>query len=545
LVDGEQQVANTLETATQTAESLKKIVDEHGPESIGFIGSPFGTNEELYLYHKLFRFTLGTNNLDHKNYLDTPGLPVDHYDFLNIETANLVLLIGSDPAEELPILDLRIKKAVTRKGVKLAVLNDQRTELDKIADLSLKYDVGSDGIALAALANSLAAELDIPMVEGEFSDESLTGIAGDQMKKMAELVRTAMKVCVVYNPASLTGSSIFMLKHLLRVINKIPTMECGAIPAAPFTNSVGAMDMGILPDYYPGGISSSDSDKIQQIWGDGASLETKGLSAMEMINKAESGELKALLVYRNNPVIDFPDGKRVETALKNLPLLVVHDMMETETSLLANITLPSNGPGYDEGTTTNIGGRVQYRKRGLNTNNPPDWKIISKMINSLREKPVEYLTSFSVTEELSQNVPGYNKISKKSIKKEGKTREKIESTNGSIPEIQKIGSSEKGLKLRVATQLFAKDKVLDASSPLAHHFLPSTLCLHEIDALKLDLSNGDQAVLTANGVDVEATVEVSNRCNPGAVVVPRVSDDQGLLRLARGDSVSWVEVKKG
>ena len=544
LVDGEYKVANTLETARQTAESLKKIVDEYGPESIGFIGSPFGTNEELYLYHKLFRFTLGTNNLDHKTYIDTPGLPVDHYDFLNVETANLVLLIGSDPAEELPILDLRIKKAITRKGVKLAILNDQKTELDKIADLSLMYDVGSDGIALAALANSLASELGIAMVEGETRDESLTGIAEGRMKEMAELVRTAMKVCVVYNPASLTGNSIFMLKHLLGVINKIPTMECGAIPAVPFTNSLGAMDMGILPDYYPGGISSSDSVKIDQIWGDGSSLKSKGLSALEMINKSESGELKALLIYRNNPVIDFPDRKRVESALKKLSLLVVHDMMETETSVLATTVLPSNGPGYDEGTTTNIGGRVQYRKRGLKTNNSPDWKIISKMINSLSEKPIEYLTSFSVTEELSQTVPGYSEISKKSIKREGKNREKIESENGVVPELGKIESSGQGLKLRIAEQLFAKDKILDASSPLAHHFLPSTLCLHEKDALKLDLSNGDQAILEANGVEVKAIVEVSNRCNPGAVIVPRVSDDQGLLRLARSCSVNWVEVKK-
>ena len=498
----------------------------------------------MYLYHKLFRFTLGTNNLDHKTYIDTPGLPVDHYDFLNVETANLVLLIGSDPAEELPILDLRIKKAITRKGVKLAILNDQKTELDKIADLSLMYDVGSDGIALAALANSLASELGIAMVEGETRDESLTGIAEGRMKEMAELVRTAMKVCVVYNPASLTGNSIFMLKHLLGVINKIPTMECGAIPAVPFTNSLGAMDMGILPDYYPGGISSSDSVKIDQIWGDGSSLKSKGLSALEMINKAESGELKALLIYRNNPVIDFPDRKRVESALKKLSLLVVHDMMETETSVLATTVLPSNGPGYDEGTTTNIGGRVQYRKRGLKTNNSPDWKIISKMINSLSEKPIEYLTSFSVTEELSQTVPGYSEISKKSIKREGKNREKIESENGVVPELGKIESSGQGLKLRIAEQLFAKDKILDASSPLAHHFLPSTLCLHEKDALKLDLSNGDQAILEANGVEVKAIVEVSNRCNPGAVIVPRVSDDQGLLRLARSCSVNWVEVKK-
>ena len=59
-----------------------------------------------------------------------------------------------------------------------------------------------------------------------------------------------------------------------------------------------------------------------------------------------------------------------------------------------------------------------------------------------------------------------------------------------------------------------------------------------------DRSNGDQAILEANGVEVKAIVEVSNRCNPGAVIVPRVSDDQGLLRLARSCSVNWVEVKK-
>ena len=100
------------------------------------------------------------------------------------------------------------------------------------------------------------------------------------------------------------------------------------------------------------------------------------------------------------------------------------------------------------------------------------------------------------------------------------------------------------MKLRIATKLFTKDKILDASSPLAHHFLPSTLYLNESDASKLKLSNGDQAVINANGVDVGATVEVSNKCNPGAVVVPKVSDDQRLLRLACGGAVSWVEVKK-
>ena len=523
MVDGVRKTINTLDAAAQVADSLKKIVDEHGSESVGFIGSGYGTNEELYLYQKLFRSVLGTNNLDHKTYQDTPGLPVDHYDFLNIETANLVLLIGSDPAEELPILDLRIKKAVTRRGVKLAILNDQKTALDKFAELSLTYNVGADGAALSALANGLA--------EGGAGDESVTGIAADQMKLMVERVRSGKKVCVIYNPASLTGNSIHMLKHLLTVIGKIPDIECGAIPAAPSSNAVGAMDMGILPDFNPGGVHVDEADN--------------GLSAMEMIEKAESGELKALLIYRSNPIIDFPGGKRVEEALKNLRLLVVHDMMETETSLLAHIILPSNGPGYDEGTTTNIGGRVQYRRRGLNTKNAPDWKVISRMINSLSEEPIDYLTSFSVTEEISGKVPGYGEISKKSVKKEGKPREVVASVNGSVPQVEKTGSSGQGLKLRVATQLFSRDKILSASSSLAHHFLPSTVHLHEGDAAKLGLTDGDEAVLSANGSEVRAKVEVSNRCNPGAIVVPIVSDDQGVQGLAGSGSVSWVEVRKG
>ena len=174
----------------------------------------------------------------------------------------------------------------------------------------------------------------------------------------------------------------------------------------------------------------------------------------------------------------------------------------------------------------------------------PDWKIISKMINSLSEEPVDYLTSFDVTEELSKKIPGYGEITQKSIKKQGKTRAAVASVNGAAQQLEKIISSEQGLKLRISTLLFSRDKILDSSSALAHHFLPSTIHLHEDDATKLGLSNGDGALLKANGIEVEAIVEISNRCNPGAVVVPKVSDDQRLLGLVDSEPVSWVEVKK-
>ena len=353
--------APTQQAAEKVAEAFKKVVDEHGPESIGFIGSPYATNEENYLYQKMFR-SLGTNNIDHKIYQDTPGLPIDHYDIEQIESSNIVLLLASDPTEELPILDLRIKKAVTGFGTRLISLNDQTTALDKYADLKLKYKIGSEAFAVDSLAEGLARELGESI---EFSSAlGQTGISLDEMKSMVEAVRSSMKICVVYNPAALSGDTVLRVKRLLKIIAKIPTIECGAIPAAPATNAVGAIDMGLTPDYYPGGIPVSDQKKVKELWGENAPTKA-GLSALEMIAKAKSGELKALWVHRANPAVDFPGGAEVVEALKNLDLLVVHDMLETETTQLAKIVLPSNGPGFDEGTTTNIGGRVQYRRNAL------------------------------------------------------------------------------------------------------------------------------------------------------------------------------------
>ena len=150
--------APTEEAAEKVIEVFKNIVEKHGPESIGFLGSPYATNEESYLYQKLFRL-LGTNNIDHKSYQDAPGLPINHFDVEEIEKSNIVLLIASDPTEELPILDLRIKKAVSRCGTKLLSLNDQDTALDKYIDLKVKYKVGSEASAVDGLAEGLAREL--------------------------------------------------------------------------------------------------------------------------------------------------------------------------------------------------------------------------------------------------------------------------------------------------------------------------------------------------------------------------------------------------
>jgi NADH-quinone oxidoreductase subunit G len=533
---------NIQEAAGKVAEAFKKIAEEHGPESIGFIGSPYGTNEENYLYQKLFRLGLGSNNIDHKSYRDTPGLPVDHYGFEQIETSNVVLLIASDPTEELPILDLRIKKAVTSCSTRLVSLNDQKTVLDRYSSQSVQYKVGSESIAIDALANGLARELGEPTSVQDVDLEK-TGISAEDMKALVETVRSSMKICVVYNPSALSGDAVLRVKRLLALIAKVPTMECGAIPAAPMTNAIGAMDMGLVADFYPGGLPMANQEEIKKQWGENAPI-AKGFSALEMIGRAEAGELKALLVHRSNPIVDFPGGDRVEKALRKLDLLVVHDMLETETTELAHLVLPSNGPGYDEGTTTNIGGRVQARKSGLEAEHAPDWKIISLMLNALGDEAI-YQRSLDVTDEIAKKVPGYQGINRKSIGKSGCNREPVTTSYEMIAEEPPGSVKDGSLRLRVATFLFAHDKILDASSKLKHHFLPSIAYLNEEDAKRLTIKEGDTVLLTAEDITLEATASVNGRCQPGGVIVPRVSDLHRVNSLIGFNGAPvWVDVKK-
>ena len=527
------------EASSLVAESLKKIVDEHGPNSVGFIGSPYGTNEELYLYQKLFRMGLGTNNIDHKIYADSPGLPVDHYDMEDIETSDLVLMIASDPSEELPILDLRLKKATGMYNVKVASLNDQSTALDKFCAISLKYDVGTDAEVITALTNYMTKK------QVKNFDKN-TGIPLPQFKELVEELKSSKKVCVIYNPSALTGNSVHLLKELLTAIKGLPDTECGAIPSAPGTNAVGAMDLGILPDCYPGGVSMTDSQNIQKQWGENAPVET-GASALEMIQKAASGELKGLVIYRSNPVVDFPGGKATQSALEKLDFLAVHDMLETETTRLGHVVIASNGPGYDEGTTTNIGGRVQWRRRGIETrDNPPDWSIIAGMISALDESAPTYKDSFGVTDEISKAVPGYENINKKAIKEFGLNRGSVEFKPMGQQDSAANGKPDNGqLKLKVAHYLFAHDKILDASSAMAHQFKPSTVYLNEEDAKSLNINNEDEVKIATGSGEMTAQVIISNRCNPGGVVIPRVSDEQGLADLISADEqVTLVTIKK-
>jgi predicted molibdopterin-dependent oxidoreductase YjgC len=178
----------------------------------------------------------------------------------------------------------------------------------------------------------------------------------------------------------------------------------------------------------------------------------------------------------------------------------------------------------------------------LTTNNPADWKIVSMIAKGLGQESAPK-DVHAVTAEIAEKVNGYSEIKRSAIRKQGKNREAVPSTNGaSASDGVNTGN---GLVLRVADVLFSHDKILDAESNLAHQFQPSTVHLHESDAATFGVKEGDEVRVAGNGHEVKAEVRVSNRCNPGGVVLPKVSDEQGVMSLAEaGKAVSWVTIKK-
>jgi NADH-quinone oxidoreductase subunit G len=164
------------------------------------------------------------------------------------------------------------------------------------------------------------------------------------------------------------------------------------------------------------------------------------------------------------------------------------------------------------------------------------------MLKTLGDE-TDYPRAAKVLDEISKKVPGYAEITARGVGKLGLNREKVSCEEVSIGNAS-VESNGK-LRLRITNYLFAHDKILDASSNLAHHFKASTVFLNEKDAGSMNLGDGDAARILGNGMELSAEVKVDSRCREGGVVVPKISDEQGVNGLGNVDgSPAWVNIEK-
>jgi formate dehydrogenase alpha subunit len=448
--DGELQEVEWDEALDFVAQGLRNCHAQYGPEGMAFLGSSKCTNEENYLFQKMARAIFGTNNVDNGARLHS-GPSVETVPFgamtnplQDLEESDVILVAGSNPSASHPVAAYRIKRAVSLKGAKLIVIDPRKIDLVSFAAAWFPIPLGMDGVLLNGLIKGL---LDSQGFDQDFVKEKTAGLAGFKASlasferhtveeqtgcpsalfdSILDLLVEAKSLALVYGHGitrqGIAHEAIRTLMNLALLKGSLGNKGGGLYPLDKENNGQGAWDMGSMPDRLPGYQSLDDEEGLQRFekpWKRPIPRKP-GVRAMEMIQGAETGSIKAMVVMGENPVRAFPDSPRIEKALSALDFLVVQDLFLTETARLAHAVLPACSFAEKDGTFTNMERRVQRIRKAIKPfqHSRPDWEILCDVSKQLGY-PMDYGSVEEITQEIASLVPPYAGISMARLERGG------------------------------------------------------------------------------------------------------------------------------
>jgi len=357
--EGGQLVETRWTTALgRAAAAIKAGLDRSGPTGIAVIGGSRLTNESAYAWTRLAKGVLGTDSVDAQlgdgiDAADLGGLPR-----ATIEEAcapgGTIVSLGSDLKDELPVLFLRIRDAVTRRGARIVELSPRPTTLTPLAAASVPVAPGAVNAAVEAV---LAGEGEHAAVRDLLAAGPLTVLVGRPS---------------VGESADATISAAL---HLL-----------DAFPDARFLSTVrrgnvhGALDLGMGPGLLPGRVPlEADGGHWAAAWG-GVPAEV-GLETGEILAAAAEGAIDTLVLLGADPIDDFPEQDLARRGLDGARTVIAVDTFPTASVARADIVLPAAGPAEVDGTTTNLEGRVTAVRRKVTAPGSarPDWQIAAEL----------------------------------------------------------------------------------------------------------------------------------------------------------------------
>jgi NADH-quinone oxidoreductase subunit G len=331
----------TWDDALGAAAKALKDAAAADPNSVAGIGSTRASNEDLYLFQRLFRSALGTNNLDHRA-MPFPILPMQT-SIAEVGEAKQIVAIGTQVDDDLPVLWLRIYKAISKSGAHYF-----RDDNAHSAEVAKAISAGPETVVLAWYG--------LPAADIEF----------------------------LKSACAASGAKLNVL--------------------LPDNNSWGAIQMGVLPDRLPAmkSVGNGATPKLEALWG-GPLPAAPGLDTRGILEGCVSGSIKALYVMGDGALSALPDQELVKSALAKVPFLIVQDLFMTETGKQADVFLPACSFIEKDGSFTNIEGRVQKFKKAVEPRgqSKPDWQIIAELMSRLG-KPVPYFSPRDVAREIAK-----------------------------------------------------------------------------------------------------------------------------------------------
>jgi formate dehydrogenase major subunit len=485
-----------------------------------------------------------------------------------IEKADVILITGSNTTENHPVLSTFVKRAVTRKGTKLILVDPRRIKIARHAHLWLRQNLGSDvvwinGMMHVIIREGLVAESYVQSRTVGFEQlkrtvekytpeyvEQITGIPAQDLaaaaRMYAEAERGSILYCMGITQHTSGTDNVKSLANLAMLCGHVGIEGGGVNPLRGQNNVQGACDMGGLPDVYSGYQRVGDPkarEKMAQAWGVAQLPDKPGMKVTQMIPAAHEGKLRGMYVIGENPLVSDPDLNHAEKSIDKLDFLVVQDIFLTETAQLADVVLPSACFAEKDGTFTNTERRVQRVRKAVD---PPgqawdDWKITCEIATRMGYS-MHYDTSREIMEELCRLTPSYSGISYERIEYEGLHwpcpnpehpgtpilhREQFASGKGVFHAIDyappaETADEEFPLYLTTGRLLYQYHTgTMSMKTGGLNQIAPE--CFVEIspqDARRYDLKDGNRVEVASRRGSIDVRIKISRKAASGTVFIP-------------------------
>ena len=556
-------------------DKFESIKADHGSDAIAGISSARCTNEENYMFQKMIRQLVGTNNIDccarvcHSptawGMQQSFGTGAGTNSTADIPLADLLLVIGANPTSAHPVTGAKIKQQAM-SGATLVVIDPVRTELARMAENHLQLKQGTNVEVLNMIQYYIveAGLVDHQFIQdrcegGEEFLDQIMKLDVDAMAEISGLDKEDVKaVALAYAKAnnamefhglgvtehSQGTKTVMLISNLAMMTGNLGRPGVGVNPLRGQNNVQGAADMGCQPHHGPGYLWM-DQKEVQDFYEDKLGLPTPttpGRKIPEMFDGAIDGSLKALWIFAEDVVQSDPITHYVVKAMQSLDLLVVQEIFMSETAKMADVVLPGTTFLEKSGTFTNTERRIQQVNAAVKPlpGTKTDGQIIVEMMRKLGFDQPDF-DAAEVLKEVSSVVSFFEGVTWEGLGASPMGLQWPVNKKGEDTQILHIGEFKRGKgKFHYhdwkESEELTKHKndypfILTTSRELQHYncatmtrrtsnvqiLTKDVIMLNPKDAKAKDLSSGDRATLKSDRGEITLDVEVTDRVKKGVV----------------------------
>jgi assimilatory nitrate reductase catalytic subunit len=394
------------------ASRFRNTLEKHGPDAVGFYISGQLLTEDYYVFNKLAKGLIGTNNIDTNSrlcmasavagYKQTLGVDAPPACYEDLERAQCVFIAGSNTAWAHPVLFQRLE--ASRTGRTLVVVDPRRTATARAADLHLAIAPGTDvalfngmlhvilweGWANQAYIRAHTENFDaVRAAVREFTPKATASACGipeidviEAARLFAQSAATLSLYCQGLNQSASGTAKNAALINLHLATGQIGRPGAGPLSLTGQPNAMGGREVGGMANLLSGHRDlSSEKDRLEvaRLWGVREVPSSPGKTAVEMFEAVRAGEIRVLWIACTNPAQSLPGQKLVREALRQAELVIVQDAFRhIETAAYADVFLPAATWPEKDGTMTNSERRIARVRAAL----PPpgearaDWQVV-------------------------------------------------------------------------------------------------------------------------------------------------------------------------